>query len=855
MVVVADVHPRHASVNCNRKPAALSWVNHESGIIAFGAHSSVAICDSHCQKVISVLRCCGGRINAVSWISPQNSGPNLELISGTSENEIIIWSFNSSSLKYRQTAVLTDHSASITSITSYRLRNGAVIMASTSCDGTVKIWRRENQDNEWKLIQSLEFGRFSMECASLSGFQVSDSLKDEIVILAVGGLDHKIHLFSCSDLDHNFSKLVELEGHEDWIRSLAFCTTDSGDVFLASASQDTKIRLWRISRNAKSFLENFDDHRDDDEKASHRHDFAALKSFGRFRHLVSVPSGDKDNNSSDDVTLIRIVVSFEALLSGHEDWVYSVCWHPMKVNEHGEKHQPMSLLSASIDKTMIIWKPDLLNDGVWVDEVRVGETNIHSQGFYGGVFSPSGKAILAHSYSGSLHLWHYDDNFSGWHPRVTVSGHFEAVMDICWDSEKKYLLSASTDKTVRIFAPRLQRDDSEEVWHEIARSQIHGYAMNTLCVIPSKPHRYASGAAEKVIRVFEAPQPFIASLESISGIKTTRTIDDANTQRALRVTVPELGLSNKSLDDGEIAPTHDDGMIDLSYGTRNENIGLDSSVDQKESIGIENEPPIEHKLSSRTLWPEIQKLYGHGYELITLASTHSRERTLLASSSAAKQSIHAVVRLWDTTTLPTWQELPNPLHSHSLTITQLEFSPNDEFLLSVSRDRSFSIFQRTSGAKELETWPPEYKLQFSKKKAHSRIIWGCGWSPDGRFFATASRDKKVKIWSQIHSGEWNLVSEITMKLSVTSVSFSPQTLNDSKGYLIAIGLENGFIEIWSGSEDSTNAMKWKCELKLDESICHCSSVRRIVWRRNPITESLQFASCSLDHSVRIFDVS
>lgn len=31
-------------------------------------------------------------------------------------------------------------------------------------------------------------------------------------------------------------------------------------------------------------------------------------------------------------------------------------------------HQPMHLLSASMDKTMILWKPDK-ESGVWVEEV------------------------------------------------------------------------------------------------------------------------------------------------------------------------------------------------------------------------------------------------------------------------------------------------------------------------------------------------------------------------------------------------------------------------------------------------------------------------------------------------------
>ena len=53
-------------------------------------------------------------------------------------------------------------------------------------------------------------------------------------------------------------------------------------------------------------------------------------------------------------------------------------------------------------------------------------------------------------------------------------------------------------------------------WYEIARPQVHGYAMQ--CLVMVHRYRYVSGADEKVIRVFDAPNNFIDNFCNICGI-------------------------------------------------------------------------------------------------------------------------------------------------------------------------------------------------------------------------------------------------------------------------------------------------------------------------------------------------
>lgn len=192
-----------------------------------------------------------------------------------------------------------------------------------------------------------------------------------------------------------------------------------------SSSQDKGIRIWKMSLQ--------------ESQADNKKEEFSLASY------IKGPIFSASSSSYQ--------VSLESLLTGHEDWVYSVEWQPPQSSSHDgiECCQPLSILSASMDKTMMIWQPEKTT-GIWMNMVTVGELGHCALGFYGGHWSPSGFSILAHGYGGSFHLWkNVGTDFDEWKPQKVPSGHFAGVSDISWARDGKYLLSVSHDQVRCLF--------------------------------------------------------------------------------------------------------------------------------------------------------------------------------------------------------------------------------------------------------------------------------------------------------------------------------------------------------------------------------------------------------------------
>jgi elongator complex protein 2 len=124
-----------------------------------------------------------------------------------------------------------------------------------------------------------------------------------------------------------------------------------------------------------------------------------------------------------------------------------------------------------------------------------------------------------------------------------------------------------------------------QCWHEIARPQVHGYDLVGAAFLSSLG--FVSVADEKVARVFEAPKSFVQAVERL-GISSFSEQEIQN--RPQSATVPPLGLSNKASQNAVSVTTSFDG----------------ESTQRR---------PLEGELSAITLWPEVDKIFGHGYEV------------------------------------------------------------------------------------------------------------------------------------------------------------------------------------------------------------------------------------------------
>lgn len=212
-------------------------------------------------------------------------------------------------------------------------------------------------------------------------------------------------------------------------------------------------------------------------------------------------------------------------------------------------------------------------------------------------------------------------------------------------------------------------------------------------------------------------------------------------------------------------------------------------------------------------------------QAVMLASQPNRHiEAILAGMQAVQAENRSVLSpLWEGITRITEEiTISQVLEGHSGKVWSAAFSPDGKYVATVSDDKKIRIWDSYSG-----------QLVKSPLEVHAAWVRSVDFSPDGQYLAAASGDQTVSIWN---TATWQNVLTLRGHLSsVWSVGFSPDSQR------IVTASEDKTIKIWDVQTGHT----------LSTLQGHTNRVNFAMFS----PDGKRIASASDDRTVRIWDAS
>ncbi len=566
-------------------------------------------------------------------------------------------------------------------------------------------------------------------------------------------LDYQTKIGLSTSILENINQVREYNrftGHEGEVTSVKFSYDGQ---FLASASQDASIRIWRGNGR---LLQTLAGHRDgvfsvifsQNNQLLITASFDNTISFWRYDNSTNLFENqpffrllEKDGlgaialspdgkilataNRKGQIKLWTLDGQLIRTIPAHNQRIWSVNFSP----------DGQTLATASADKTVKLWN---------LEGKALKTLQGHSNEVLSVNFSPDSKFIASTSKDKTVKVWDFTGQLLH-----TLDGHNNEILDVNFSPDSKFIASASADDTVKVWS--IPRDDKSNSPSLIYTFSGHGGKASEVSFSPDGK-TIASASADKIIKLWHL-QGILPSFpgNSVSISPDGKTVAVGNQQ----------GIVTLRQRDGNLLGSfnaHEGKIIKVLFHPTGKNIV---------TIGADNQIK---------LWNLDGKLLNswQGHEKANNSILDIYDPIQDVSFSPDGKNIATIgridkkVKVWNLqgTLLKSWQT------NYDL-ITKINFSPDSKTLA-------------TAGDKTVKLWNLEGKL-LQTLSGHQNNIASVIFSPDGKVIATAGIDKTVKLW---YSESGKLLRSLQHNESVYSVGFSPNNQ-------ILISASADKINLWS----------------------------------------------------------
>ncbi len=374
----------------------------------------------------------------------------------------------------------------------------------------------------------------------------------------------------------------------------------------------------------------------------------------------------------------------------------------------------------------------------------LGSPNMrHDSGILGCAFSSDGRYLLSASSDNSLRLW---DSDTGKEMRQ-FTGHTGWVNGCAFSNDGRLILSASSDHTLRLW--------DSDTGRQIRQFTGHTGGVNS-CAFSNDGRLILSASNDRTLRLWDSDtgrqiRQFTGHTKWINSCafsNDSRLILSASSDHTLRLWDSDTGRQIRQF------TGHTGGVKSCAF-----------SNDGRLILSASSDKTL--RLWDSDTGRQIRQFAGHTIGVKSCA--FSNDGRLILSASSDK-----TLRLWDR---DTGEEI-RQFTGHTGWINSCAFLNDDRLILSVSGDGTLRLWDRDTGRQirqfaghtdwvnscafsndgrlilsassdnTLRLWDRATGKEMQKFTGHTGWINGCAFSNDGRLILSASRDNTLRLWDR-----------------------------------------------------------------------------------------------------------